>query len=192
MDQSLTLVAEGLDTAPLLVALGEAPELWEMEKRRQTTPGSPHKDTRAILLRWCESQTVEAVFGEIPAVDYPALEKLPSARPLIGEVLHQLGAKELGRVMLAELRPRGVISPHVDEGAYADHYERFHVPLYSELSNLFYVSDGVYHGSFAHMLPGSLWWFNHKRHHWAENRSSEPRVHLIVDCVASRFRRERE
>jgi hypothetical protein len=193
MLQNFSLLKTGVDVTPLLAALERKPELFDRITARQTTPGSPHRDTRAIFLLWCESQTIEAAFTDIPAVVYPELTEIPEAIALIQNVLDTVGSKELGRVLIAELAPGGAIEAHADEGLVADYYERFHLPLQSDEGNWFFshLPDSSAR-EVVHMKQGEIWWFNHKRVHELENRSHRPRLHLIVDCVAPAFRRERD
>lgn len=165
--------------------------LFNQIKARQETLGSPHSDTWSIFLRWCESQTTESVFTDIAAIDYPAKERLPEVSPMIDFIADKVGAKEIGRAMITMLKPEGFISKHVDEGAYADYYERFHLVLSAEPLNKFYVESGRGQGEYAEMKTGELWWFNHKQPHWVYNGSRDARLHLIVDMVAPMFRRER-
>jgi hypothetical protein len=91
--------------------------------------------------------------------------------------------------MLVELKNEGVINKHIDEGHYADTYMRFHIPIKSDDGSEFHVEleDSV--EEVAHMRPGDLWWFNHKKPHFALNVSSQSRVHLIVDLKTSEFRK---
>lgn len=193
MLQNFKRLKTGVDVAPLLAALERKPHLFDQITARQQAPGSPHRYTRAIFLRWCQTQTVEAAFTEIPAVDYPAMAELPEAWPLICEVLKESESRELGRVLITELQSGGAIDPHPDEGIVADHYERFHIPLRSEPGNWFScMIPGSKIREIVHMREGELWWFNHKRVHELDNRSHLPRLHLIVDCVAPAFRRERD
>lgn len=191
MPENLKRLAHGIDTKPLLEAIERQPDLWKEITDRQDTPGSPHRDTECIFLRWCETKSIEAAFTEIPAIDYPAYEKLPQARLLVETVLQVTGATKLGRVLIAKLNPAGSIEKHADEGAYADCYERFHVALESEPGNTFFVEDREHYGEFAEMQAGELWYFNHKKPHHVFNGSALPRIHLIVDAVAPKFRKER-
>lgn len=185
-------LASGLLVGDLLRGLILQPELWKQVTDRQDYAGSAHKDTETVFLRWCPGRTIESAFTEIEAVDYPAAAALPGAEGLVNFALMEAGAEKLGRVIVARLRPGGFITPHVDEGAYADHYERFHISLESESGNTFMVGDDQTDcGEFVHMRPGELWWFNHKMTHWVANRSERPRTHLIIDAVAPRYRRER-
>lgn len=188
------MIADKLDVSPLLNAIGNHSYLWNQITERQTTAGSPHVDTKCIFLRWAEILTLDAVFNSIHAVDYPAMKELQEARPLIEKIISLVGGVELGRVIITSLKPGGIITPHADEGKYADHYERFHLPLKSEDGNWFFIGkpggekkeyDAI------QMRPSELWAFDHKKTHWAVNNSDTQRLHLIVDCVAPLYRKER-
>lgn len=191
MGTNLQRIASGIDVGPLLAALDSKPYLWKEITERQTTPGTYHQDTESVFLRWAQSRSIQAVFTEIPVVDYPALEELPEARELIGLIAGILGTDQIGRVILAKLKVGGYIAPHIDEGDYADHYERFHLVVLSEEGNLFLVGVPDLEGEFAKMKPSELWWFNHKEPHWVTNLSEAPRIHMIVDAVVPQYRRER-
>ncbi len=179
-------IATGMDIMPLLNALEKKPHLWDVNtERQQYAPNQ--KDTQSIFLRWCETKTVEAAFTEIPAVDYPCLEELPEARPLIAAIARAANATEIGRVLLTKLRPDGFIEKHIDEGSYAAHYNRFHLAIHSDKGNLFFAEGEEDCGEFCHMDAGEIWWFNNKRPHWLWNDSITPRIHLIVDAITSSF-----
>lgn len=184
-------LASGLNVKPLLEAISRQPKLWAENTFRQDTPGSPHKDTECIFLRWAKDISLRGVFHDVTTVDYPAWESLPEARSLVDQLVSLADAGALGRIMIAKLKPAGYIAPHADEGLYADHFERFHVCLESEPGNLFFCGNTTA-GEYVHMQPGEAWWFNHKRRHEVANPSNAPRLHLIIDTVAPFFRRERD
>lgn len=184
-------IASDIAVRPLREAIERSPSLWDEITARQTTPGSPHADTQAIILRWARDQSVEAAFTELTAVNYPAYDKLPEARDLIESLMHTIGAKELGRAMVVSLKAGGHIPLHEDQGAYADHYERFHIALQSDDRNSFLIETDRNQGEWVHMKEGEAWWFNHKRPHQLWNLSSAPRLHLIVDAVSKPHRKER-
>lgn len=175
----------GLEVGPLVEALHRQPELWNETTGRQDYPGSAHRDTQAIFLRWCKGLDVQAAFTEIPAFDFPAIGKLRESHELINYAIRRVNGQELGRVLIAKLRPGGVITPHADEGLYADYYERFHIVLESE-DCLFECGTET-----AEMKTGELWWFNHKEKHQVWNISARPRLHMIIDMVAPAFKKER-
>lgn len=192
MGKHFQQISTGIDVQPLLSAIESKPHLWTQLTDRQTTPGSPHVDTETIILRWPKDQSVSAAFNEIPAIPYPALVELPEAYKLIGEVIQATDAFEIGRAIIVKFEAGGFIPPHADEGAYADHFERFHIPLQSDIGNLFMCGDFDKNFEAVHMDVGSLWTFNHKKTHWLFNGSDSARIHLIVDCVAPQYRKERE
>lgn len=184
---NFTRLATGLDVAPLVAALERQPALWGELTFRQAHPASPHRATEAIYLTYCESITVDAVFTDLRAVPYPALARLPEVLLLLDDIAALAGATARGRAMIVNLKPDGHITPHADEGVYADFYERFHLCLAAAPGNLFECA-----GELVQMRPGELWWFNHKRAHAVANYSDAPRWHLIVDLVAPAYRVERD
>lgn len=192
MEPSLIRIAHGIPIDGLLAAVDADPSLWGEITARQDHPASPHRDTEAIFLRWCAGLDVMSVFTDLHTVDYPAFHKLHRhVWPLLDLIYANVGGRELGRAMIVNLKPGGYIKPHADEGAYADHFERFHLALRSGPDNFFHVDSDEGPNHTARMRPGELWWFDHKRTHWVANQSSEPRIHLIVDIVAPKYRRER-
>lgn len=190
---NLHRVQTGVDVVPVLTELASQPHLWRENTTRQDYEGSFHKHTEAIFLRWAKDQTVEGAFTDLEAVDYPAFEKLPSVRPILAKLISDVGATKVGRVMLVNLRAGGYIPKHSDEGAYADHYERFHLVIKEDAGNEFYVEQTSEPevGQLASMKTGEAWYFNHKQPHWVYNGSNSGRIHLIVDAVAPKFRKER-
>lgn len=192
MPENFICLTDGVNVAPLVNELKACEYLWSQITGRQDTAGSPHTYTETIFLRWCHSREVSAVFTAIEAVDYPAYRELPEARTLVEFIQDQIPSDDLGRVIITRLKATSMIAPHMDTGDYADHYERFHLPLVSEPGNNFYSDVTERQGEFVHMLPGEIWWFNHKRPHYYYNGSASPRIHLIVDCVAPAYRRERD
>jgi hypothetical protein len=186
---------KGLDVRPLERALEREEALFKEITARQDTAGSYHQDTETIFIRWTKEQTVYAAFNDLVAVDYPAVKNLPElTRPLVQimQTLQVRRAEDIGRILIVRFKPKGFIAPHIDEGAYADHYERVHLSITSEPGNHFMVESDPDRGEFVHMEPGSLYWFNHKKKHSVVNFSDKPRIHMIVDAVIPALRRERE
>lgn len=172
-----------LDTAPLLAALEAQPGLWDLLTVRQDTPGSPHHDTRSIVLLGPEGLDLHSVFNDLAVVPYPAAEAIgPQVHALVEALADAIDMEDIGRVMLVELKPGGEVDKHWDEGPYAAHYQRFHIVLTSEPGNVFHAGDEA-----VYMQPGQAWWFDHRAEHRVENRSQAPRVHLIVDAVSGRY-----
>jgi hypothetical protein len=191
MDSSFEKLVEGIDVAFLLQNISNNPQLFNELTARQDVPGTPHQDTQSIFLRWAASSSIHAAFNELSSVNYPALTLLPEAQDLIDRIFIETESIELGRALIVSLKPGGFIDPHADEGSYADHFERFHLCLKSDEGNLFFSEHEPGHGEYVHMQAGELWAFNHKRKHWLVNNSDSERIHLIVDCVSPKYRKER-
>ena len=125
-------------------------ERWrfDQETRRQTAPGSPHQDTRAIMLRVpAVLRVAMATAGGAPDLDYaqlaaawfadaphdngPAAEEWGEARDLLDAIAATLRVprESLGKAMVVELKPEGAIAWHTDDGDYAPQYDRYHLPL---------------------------------------------------------------
>lgn len=189
MSERFKRIADGLAVAPLLAKLAEKPCLWMARIERQSYPGSAHKDTETIYLRWATDQSVAGSFHCLESEDQlaPLLDLTPEIGTLFQSALRHIGCGEepdVGRVILVRLAPHGHIAEHVDEGPYADKYDRFHLCVAGASS--FYVE-----GHRQEMLPGELWWFNHKKPHTVQNFSHVPRIHLIMDLVALEYRKLR-
>lgn len=178
---------------PLIQALRvKGPELWGRFDLRQVMDGTPHHDTKTIALRWFESLKIGDIFNHQPVLDRLELDELPEARQLISTIVTAVEGGDVGRAFITSLKPEGRIDPHIDQGSYSDHYERFHLPLVTHQAlNFFLVDEGDQVSEVATMGAGDLWWFNHKRTHWVTNQSETERIHLIVDVVAPKFRRQR-
>lgn len=182
-------LAEKLSVEKVMKKLDEHPEMWDEIQIRQLFPGSAHKDTKTIYLRWNQTATLEDAFHSIPTEDYSENINrfMPEIEQLFKEFLPSIGeAGVLGRVMIVKLPPGGKIAPHTDEGAYAEYYDRFHVCLKADEGNVFHVGDYSFSPK-----TGDCWWFNHKKLHWVENNSKSDRIHLIVDIAVSKFRKKR-
>jgi hypothetical protein len=186
-------IAENIDVSALIKKLDEHPELWHENTLRQNYPGSAHKDTECILVRWTKEVTLDAAFNDLKVVHMPGMEIFHHSMDEIAtQIIKPLGDLKTGRVIMAKLKPDGLISPHIDEGPYADAFERFHICLKSEPGNQFYVETSPGCGEFVYMKPGELWWFNHKAMHTVYNGSETDRIHLIIDAKAPKFRMDRD
>lgn len=171
-------LATGLHVGDCLAELNAMPVLWTLFTARQTTEGTPHHDTECIILRGPAIPDVESAFNDLAAYDYPVVNRLPETLKLISQVCNNyLPGYGLGRVLIAKLLPFGHIDKHADEGAYAEHFERFHLVISSEEGNRF-ANDMAQ----VCMRPGSLWSFEHLKEHEVWNDSNAPRIHIIIDA----------
>lgn len=168
-----------IDVAPALEEIAAHPELWNLVQVRQRYEKSAHVDTEAIVLRGPDS--LEGIFDNLECVNFATQDVLPATCALVCQVRDYLKAREVGRLMVVKLKPEGWIRPHVDEGAYARYFARFHLAIESNPDCFFNCGEER-----ACMAPGELWWFNHQRTHSFLN-SGPARIHLILDFTAPGF-----
>ena len=174
-------IAHWLDVEPLLKLLDAKPELWKEIQTRQKFTNTPHKDTECIYVRGALKMSTYYVIWDIGAYDYPCMEYFKSALvPLMRPILDKLKVKEMGRVLIVNLKSSGHVTKHIDQGTYADHYERFHLVLKSN-QHCFQTSGNER----QRFEVGEVWWFNNKKLHTAHNVGDTDRIHIIFDCVIS-------
>ena len=174
-------IAEGLNVEPLLKLLDDKPELWKEITARQEFTKTPHKDTESIYVRGPLKMTPYYVLWDTGSYDYPCMEYLePALVPLMRPILEKLEVKEMGRVLIVNLRPSGHVIKHNDQGTYADHYSRFHLVLKSNKHSFQTCGDEE-----KRFEVGDVWCFNHKKLHTADNVGTTDRVHIIFDCVTN-------
>ena len=100
---------------------------------------------------------------------------------LINPILQQLSAHfgdngTFIRVLLARLKGKSEIKPHVDKGYSLINCNRLHIPLISNVDVTFFVG-----GESRKMGEGEIWEINNANVHAVTNKSDLARVHLIVD-----------
>ena len=191
MSERFKLIAENLNTGPLLKKILANEELWGRVTDRQNYPGSAHKETETIYLRWAVDESLAGGWYCLESKD--RWDEIRALAPEIFDVIKDAVVAivgdvpqwdvNLGRVILTRMKSYANIAEHVDEGPYADRYERFHVCLSGESE--FWVD-----GQMQVMKPSQLWWFNHKVAHRVRNGGFE-RIHLIIDLLAPEYRKLR-
>lgn len=169
----------GLEVGPACAELAERPHLWSLIQLRQQYAESAHVDTDTIVLRGPE--TLTDVFDNLDCADFALIHELPVTLSLIRHVAEFLKVREVGRLMIVRLAAGGWIRPHLDEGAYARYFARFHLVLDSNPECRFCCGEER-----AFMAPGELWWFNHQVTHSVLNKGPA-RTHLIMDFVTPGF-----
>lgn len=195
----------------LVGRLGEAD--WALNRfRQEVLAGHPHRQaTRAILLKynfdpagnpWSSGSLAEAVaawchhVGIDPAPIRPAVEAetlfgkvnvFPQwhamrdvIEPLVDQALAPIRTEDglVTRIALVELAPGGRIAPHTDDQLAANWMHRIHVPLVSPPGVQYRID-----GRRLVMKVGRAYDFNNRKTHSVANRSTRPRVNLLVDYL---------
>ena len=175
-------IAECVDIVPLLIALKMRPELWNQNKFRTTYKDTPHHDVDDIWIRYpshaltADTNDLEGVINDKKPVWH---NDIPQAKPIILDIMHRVGAYELGRVLITRIKPGGRILPHAD--VYGDYVQekdkaRYHVVLQGLPGSLYRTGDET-----VCMRTGEVWWFNALLEHEVMNNSETDRIHLLVD-----------
>ncbi|MNF95452.1 L-proline cis-4-hydroxylase [compost metagenome] len=86
-------------------------------------------------------------------------------------------------VRLLRLGPQSEIKEHVDnDTSYEDGFFRIHIPIITNSEVFFYVDKKR-----IPMKMGESWYANFQLPHSVENRSTEPRIHLTLDCIRNEW-----
>jgi len=170
-------LAEGIDIIPMMASLKANPELWNENTLRTEHAGTAHSQVNDIWLRFNEvAGEGESVFDDKECINYPAIYKLPEAQNFIFWLMARVKGERIGRCLITELKPGKTITPHVDMGAPAEYYERYHIVLCGHKGSIFRTSDEQ-----VTMLTGEVWWFDNKQEHEVINNSADDRIHMIID-----------
>lgn len=163
-----------VDIAPTLALLPELEHYWSRDTLRQTAPGTPHVDTECIYLRMPPEVNAETIFTSLDVCSWPPLPNLVLFQLIVA--VSALAQKHPARVMLVRLKAGGVITPHIDQGAYAEATDRYHVAIVTNPACVMHIGDEA-----VAAKPGECWWFDKHEVHAVVNHGDD-RVHLIVDC----------
>lgn len=174
----------GLPVEPLLERLARHPAWWTEETLRQEFLGSAHHATQTVYLRGPLGFSFEEYFLDRSAVDFPHLhDTIDVLMPVLRPLLDAIDWEHLGRILVVNLPAGAALDEHTDQGEYANHFARFHVPLATNDQ-----CQLVVNGAGQRMEAGEAWWFDHHAPHSAHNAGETDRIHLIVDAVSPRFK----
>lgn len=100
--------------------------------------------------------------------------------PYFQEVINGFECEKTS-IRLMALQAGGVILEHRDSKAsLEDGVTRLHIPVQTAPEVLFRIE-----GETVHFSAGHAWYLNASCLHGVENRSSQARVHLMIDCVTN-------
>ena len=176
-------LAEGVDVTPLNAAIARQPELWNANTLRTKHPHTAHGQVDDIWVRFNEvdPQNPLTVVDDTECINYPAMFKLPQIRPLLFGLMKIVEGERMGRVLITKMKPGTRINPHVDMGAPADYYDRYHIVLASTPGCVFRAGEEK-----VWMRPGEVWWFDNKQEHEVVNNGTDDRTHIVVDIRTTR------
>jgi hypothetical protein len=183
--RNFQLLAQGINTVPLLHEIQVQPALWNSNPLRTLYPQSPHREADDIWLRFneipLEVEKLLAVAEDKECINYEGMAALPCARPIIFDLMRLVEGEQLGRCMITRLAPGKRIYPHEDQGAPAEYYDRYHVMLQNGPGSLFRCGNET-----VNMKAGECWWFENRREHEVVNNSCDDRITMIIDIRPSK------
>lgn len=173
-------IAEGIDVAPVVAQLAEHPELWGEHPERVAYPGSPHRETQDIWLRFRDPADLRqpSDFGTPHfAVFYPAWHKLPAVQPIVFDLMAREQAVYLGGILMTRLPPRSQVYRHHDRGSWHSSWlnRKVYVILQANQWCLNWCEDEE-----VRMAAGEAYEFNNLVDHGVVNEGTTDRLALIV------------
>lgn len=170
-------IADGVDVKSLLIDIQRQPELWNKDTIRTEHELSPHRNVDDIILWFNRPEKDNSeVINDIQTHPTEAWAKLPRVRPIVFDLIRRVEGSQLGRCVITKLKPGGKIDPHVDLGAPATFYQRFHVALNSAPGCNFIIEDEQ-----VNFKSGEVWMINNNAEHSVVNNSKEDRIVIIID-----------
>lgn len=162
----------------------DLPRLQDDLTRIRESEWIPHFNTdayedvwRCVPLRSLEGRTDHILsLSGVPYADTAILARCPYFQ----EVVDSFECEKTS-IRLMALGPGARIRMHVDPGtSFEEGIVRLHVPIATSPAVRFLVEDEE-----VHFSAGDTWYLNAECRHGVVNDSPNPRVHLMLDCVAN-------
>lgn len=175
--KNFQLLARDIETSTLLNQILRQPDLWDENDLRTKHPGTAHSQVSDIWVWFNEiPKDTNKIINDKEVIPYRAWTALPALRPVIFAMMRQVEATRLGRVIITRLPPGKEITPHVDMGAPAEYYSRYHLAIQCLPGNIFKIDDEE-----VSFRTGEIWWIDNKKMHSVVNNSGDDRIVCIID-----------
>jgi Aspartyl/Asparaginyl beta-hydroxylase len=179
-------IASGFDVDESLREIADHPEYWNQYTMRTEEMNSPHSKVDDIWIRyndWSNFHGDRIKFNqEHESVWYPCVEKLPSVKQLVMDVMCYVQGERLGGVFITRIPPHESIDRHKDGGWHATYYDKFAVQLIGNQDQAF-----CFDGTELRADEGDLYTFDNSKDHWVINDSNDYRMTLIITIRGHRF-----
>ena len=178
---TLRRICDDVDISAALAEVLAAPELWGEHPERTSYADSAHRETQDIWLRFRDERTLtDPAEYDRPhwSVWYPAMERLPSLKPLILDVMRRIDGTHLGGCLMTRIPGGKRVYPHIDTGWHASTMNtKAYLILQANDGCLNMCGDDV-----AIMRTGSVWTFDNSKLHSVLNNGRSDRIACIVTC----------
>lgn len=191
MPKSHELICSDLDVLPLQEELLKHYDEFDKYEYRRTFPNSPHAAMTDIWVRYNdvtpfeEKGSLSGFEAEHDSIWYPVLEKLPSVKKVVFDLMSKVDGERLGGILITKLDPKGQITRHTDAGWHAQYYDKFCVPILNKDGAIFGFDDGLINPKL-----GEAWWFDNSNPHWVDNNTDSDRIAMIV-CIRTEMFKEK-
>lgn len=186
MTAPIRYITSGFDIDGSVKEISEHPELWNIYTMRTAEVGSPHRDVDDIWIRynaWDNFRGNRIAFNEEhESVWYPSIEKLPSIKELVMDVMSYVRGERLGGVFITKVPAGKSVGKHIDNGWHSRYYDKFAVQLKSNTHQEFCFDNYELCSE-----EGDLYTFDNSKMHWVTNNSQEDRITLIITIRGHRF-----
>jgi hypothetical protein len=165
-----------------LQSLLPAPDnpVWDARDHRQrTVPGihNVHRDTRSIVFRWLSNEWQAGDTPQVVTEPYAPKELTEEVFAVAWKLQDYFGGT-IVKLMLAELKSGGSITPHSDQAPALYLSHRCHLPVITNA----YVDFRIDDESFM-LNEGIVYEIDNTRMHSVQNKGLCRRVHLICDIM---------
>jgi aspartyl/asparaginyl beta-hydroxylase (cupin superfamily) len=134
-----------------------------------------HKDTKSYPLIWSDNEIINNNLNVYKKCSKSGIIDILNCEL---DFLCNLYNGRVIKCVFAKLIPNGQITKHWDSGDSLIYSHRLHLPIKTNSDVHFYIENKVFN------LKESIWYeINNQKIHSVMNKSSEDRVHLIVDIL---------
>ena len=178
--KNLMRIASGVDVIPLVLALKQNPQFWDMYKERSDNDVSVHREVSDIWVRFNDRKNFDGDLSKFNAEHdslwYPCSEVLP-VKPIVFALMARVQGERLRGVLITRIPPGKQVYPHQDHTWHSHYYQKYAVQLESAPGQSF-----NFEGESLEAKPGDIYWFNNAETHWVVNNSNQDRMTMIV-CI---------
>jgi len=180
--KNFMFIGSGINVEPINLILKQNPDLWDENRERRDSQGSPHSEMNDIWVRYNDQKKFKesgdwSKFNQphFP-IWYPAARKLHYIRPLAISMMAKMGSTHLGGILITRIPAGGKILPHVDDNWHSRFYNcKLYIPIQTNINCWNRCGDEV-----VTMNTGDCWYFNNAVEHEVQNQGSDERITLIL------------
>jgi len=166
-------IETNIDVQPFLKELEKNKKLWSMVSNMNSVGGNLNPYGFLPLTMGVQPAGVHIKNSELQQHTL-AYKKFPVLR----KWLKDHNTSNHSRAAFFKLQPGGSVGKHIDDGDYYLTRDRYHFSLQGRYE--YCVDDEI------HIIePGTFFWFNNKKFHWAKNIADVDRITFVFDLKHS-------